>query len=511
MTQTSPCPPGAADLLAATPPDRDRYADLLWLFSIGVVVVGHWVVALLTLHGPGEVSSSRPTQLSTWLWQVMALFFFVGGFAHAQAFRSTRPAGPAGFRPPGHRPATGAFVRARAARLLPPAVAMVAIWTGLTGLLAAAGLTDGVFALGLHTITVPLWFLAVYLVIGAGRADHDAAAPAVRAVAGGGRARRRDRLGRRRGAGGRVAPAGVREPAVRLAGGAPAGIRLRDGTLLAGGRRLAAGLAGAGLGTNVLLVFGLPLVLGGRVCPVLMVGQPGNEISNTSPPTLALLAQGLFLVGLALLRPAGTAWAAGRRTWLVVVGGNSVVMTMFCWHLTACYLVQVALLAAGVRLPAADTPWWLVVLPVWLAGCAGVCAVLVRALRRFEASRASGNGSAAVASAGVVCAVVGLFGVSRVGLDGLVAGRPAAAALALVLLGWATRCSTAQPPGAPGSRLDGSRRECGHQQFGQEPPPPAPAVRSGSVSRRSGPATGPGSPDPGWPAPGPRCPAPPAR
>src|SRR5689334_9422606 len=99
MTQTSP----AADVLAAaTPPDRDRYADLLRLFSIGMVAVGHWVVAVLTLHGAGSVSTSMPVMLSTWIWQVMALFFFVGGFAHARALR--------------HDPPTGEFVRARCAR-----------------------------------------------------------------------------------------------------------------------------------------------------------------------------------------------------------------------------------------------------------------------------------------------------------------------------------------------------------------------------------------------------------
>ena len=80
----------ASELAAATPPDRDRYADLVRLYSIGMVV-GHWVVAFLMLHGYGTVGTSMPLMLSTWLWQVMALFFFVGGFAHARALRHRPP------------------------------------------------------------------------------------------------------------------------------------------------------------------------------------------------------------------------------------------------------------------------------------------------------------------------------------------------------------------------------------------------------------------------------------
>ncbi|MGH8968083.1 MAG: acyltransferase family protein, partial [Actinomycetes bacterium] len=143
--------PRPAELAAATPPDRDRYVDLLRLFSIGMVVLGHWVVVLLTVHGAGAVGTSMPLMLSTWVWQVMALFFFVGGFAHARALR--------------HGPQVGEFVRARLSRLLPPALVMLAVWTPLAVLMHAAGYRSGQFAVGLQLITVPLWFLGVYLVI----------------------------------------------------------------------------------------------------------------------------------------------------------------------------------------------------------------------------------------------------------------------------------------------------------------------------------------------------------
>ncbi|WP_051580390.1 acyltransferase family protein [Pseudonocardia acaciae] len=415
MANTTTLPHGAAELAAATPADRDRYADLLRLFAIGMVAVGHWVVALLTLHGAGTVGTSMPGMLSTWVWQVMALFFFVGGFGHARALR--------------HRPPTGTFVLGRTARLLPPAVAMLAVWAALAALMHLAGLDTGVFAEGLHRITVPLWFLGVYLVI-------VLAAPAMM--------RLHHRFGLWPVLGALTAATAVVDLVASVlppAGYAnllfvwlavhQLGYGYADGTLARGGRRLAALLAVGGLAGAVLLVFGT------SAYPVPMVGLPGNEVSNSAPPTLALLAQSVFLVGVALLlRQAGTALADRPRVWLGVATGNSMIMTIFCWHLTACYLVQGALLLAGVRLPAADTPVWLLVLPCWLAACALVCAALVLACRRFERPRRPGAAGTAVAVAGVLASALGLFAVSEVGLDtaampALALASVAAGALAL--------------------------------------------------------------------------------
>jgi hypothetical protein len=426
MANNSPSALGAADLAAATPPDRDRYADLLRLFSIGMVALGHWVVALLTLYGAGSVSTSMPVMLTTWVWQVMALFFFVGGFAHARALL--------------HRPPTGEFVRARMSRLLPPAVAMLTVWAVLAATLDVSGLAAGELAAGLHRITVPLWFLGVYLLI-------VLAAPTMM------------RLHLRFGLWPVVGTLAVAAAAVDLVA-LGAGVALvgyanmlfvwlavhqmgygyADGTLLRGGRRLAAALAVGGLGATVALVFGT------SVYPVLMVGLPGNETANSSPATLALFTQSLFLIGVALLlRPAGTALVGRPRVWFVVASGNTVIMTIFCWHLTACYLVQGALLLAGVHLPAADTPMWLLVLPGWLTACALICAGLVVLCRRFERPRPPAAVRTGAAVTGVVAAALGLFAVSETGLDGLVSWRagtaagaaplPASVALALVALG----------------------------------------------------------------------------
>lgn len=430
MTNAPTAPPRAAELAAATPADRDRYADLLRLFSIGMVVLGHWVVALLTLHGAGAVGTSLPLMLSTWVWQVMALFFFVGGFAHARALR--------------HRPSGSRFVRARLSRLLPPVLVLLAVWTALAALMHATGLTTGQFEVGLQTITVPLWFLGVYLVV-------VLAAPVTM------------RLHLRFGLWpvlGALTVATALVDAVALGAQVPQvghanyllvwlavhqlGYGYADGTLLRGGHRPAALLAGGGLAGAALLVFGT------SAYPVLMVGLPGNDVSNSSPPTLALLAQSLFLVGSALLlRRAGTALVQRPKAWLAVATGSSMIMTAYCWHLTACYLVQGVLLLVGARLPAAESPGWFAGLAGWLAACTLACAGLVALFRRFERPAEAlvrGSVGTPVVVAGTLSVAVGLFAVSRTGLDGLVTeqGLPGAVVvpLALVAAGAAALRST---------------------------------------------------------------------
>jgi hypothetical protein len=190
------------------------------------------------------------------------------------------------------------------------------------------------------------------------------------------------------------------------------------------------------------------LVFGTSAYPVLMVGLPGNDVSNSSPPNLALLAQSAFLVGTALLlRGPGSALMGRPRAWFAVATGSSVIMTVFCWHLTACYLVQSVLLVAGVGLPAADTPLWFAGLAGWLVVCSLACVGLVALFRRFERpadALVRGSVRAPAVVAGTLASAAGLFAVSKIGLDGLVTagGLPGAAVLPLALVAagvWALR------------------------------------------------------------------------
>jgi fucose 4-O-acetylase-like acetyltransferase len=110
-------------------------SQLLRLGSILMVVIGHWMVAAVYIRDgewvTGQVLAFVPeTQWLTFIWQVMPLFFFVGGYANAAAYRSAR-----------RRGVTWAdWVRGRARRLLRPVVPLVVLWIPVAGALAAASL-----------------------------------------------------------------------------------------------------------------------------------------------------------------------------------------------------------------------------------------------------------------------------------------------------------------------------------------------------------------------------------
>ena len=88
----------AAQLAAGTPATRDRYVDLLRVVSLGVVVFGHWLMAVIVTGPDGAVRTTNlltivpSLQPLTWLLQVMPVFFFVGGFSHATACGVGAPA-----------------------------------------------------------------------------------------------------------------------------------------------------------------------------------------------------------------------------------------------------------------------------------------------------------------------------------------------------------------------------------------------------------------------------------
>ena len=99
----------AADLAQATPESRDRYVDFLRLASIVVVVLGHWLMAVVIWHGDGihtgNVIGMVPRLwLATWVLQVMPIFFFVGGFANLATIDGAAPAQGAASRRVRRRP-----------------------------------------------------------------------------------------------------------------------------------------------------------------------------------------------------------------------------------------------------------------------------------------------------------------------------------------------------------------------------------------------------------------------
>ena len=76
------------DLAAATPATRNRVVDLLRAAAIVVVVLGHWLMAAVVVRGgelvPGHLLGLATwTHPLTWVFQVMPVFFLVGGYANA--------------------------------------------------------------------------------------------------------------------------------------------------------------------------------------------------------------------------------------------------------------------------------------------------------------------------------------------------------------------------------------------------------------------------------------------
>ncbi|MFI5728021.1 acyltransferase [Streptomyces cyaneofuscatus] len=428
-------------LAEATPDTRDRYVDLLRVASLGAVVLGHWMMAAVTPDGVGNLLAVVPAlQPLTWLLQVMPVFFFVGGFAHALSYRSLlrkRPEGSADS-------VYAAFLRARLQRLLRPTMVFVLVWGVAALLIQLLGGGGGLTGVTLRLVTQPLWFIGIYLAMVA------FTPPLLRL---------HERYGWGAFAG--LAGAAAAVDVLRFAAGVPyveflnfafvwlavhqLGFLRADGRLGAGpalsALRRPALLAGGGLITAVALVAAGPY-------PLSMVGMPGEKVSNMAPPTLALLCHGLWLVGaVELLRAPAARLLARPRAWRTVVAANGVAMTAFLWHLTAMLGVYGAMLALDVPLPEPATAAWWAQTPLRLAVAAALTAVLVAAFRTFErpAPTAAVQGHGPLAALGATLTLLGVLGLSMVGFAGLLEGRTALliaipvsapAAVAMTLCGW---------------------------------------------------------------------------
>ncbi|MFQ6855091.1 acyltransferase [Streptomyces sp. 35M1] len=431
------------ELAGATPATRDRYVDLLRVASLGAVVLGHWLMAAVTPDGVGNLLAVVPAlQPLTWLLQVMPVFFFVGGFSHALSYRSLLRKRPGAAPGAAADSVYSAFLRARLQRLLRPTMVFVLVWGAAALLVQLLGGGGGLTGVTLRMVTQPLWFIGIYLAM-------VAFTPPLLKL--------HERYGWGAFAG--LAGAAVVADVLRFAAGVPyveflnfAFVWLavhQLGFLRADGRihlRRAALLAGGGLVTATALVAFGPY-------PLSMVGMPGEKVSNMAPPTLALLAHGLWLVGaVELLRAPAARLLDLPRVWRTVVAANGVAMTAFLWHLTAMFGVYGALLALDVALPEpASAAWWAQV-PLRLALAAALTAALVAAFRTFERPAApatpgtpGSSGAGPLAALGATLCLLGVLGLSIVGFGGLLDGRTslliaipvsAPAAVAMTLGGW---------------------------------------------------------------------------
>ncbi|WP_405146452.1 acyltransferase [Sphaerisporangium sp. NBC_01403] len=394
-----------------TPARRDRYVDLVRAFAITAVVTGHWLVVSIT-HGPGgfagrSVLETVPwTRPLTWVFQVMPLFFLVGGYANAASLTShlRRGGGPT------------AWVLGRTARLVRPTTVLLCTLAAVALVARLAGVGPSLIGDAIWLALIPLWFLVVYIAV-------VVLAPPMYA------------LHRRAGlvvpvvltalvGAGDLTRLVLDVPYVGQANYLLAwlavhqlGFAWQDGRLPA--RPLvAAPMAVLGAGALVVLTVAGPY-------PVSMVGFAGEELQNTAPPTLALLALATAQAGVALwLRDLGNRWLRRRGPWTAVVAVNSVIMTLFLWHMTALIIGALALHGTDLMPQPApgSLPWVLLRIP-WLLCLAVILAVLVavfgRAERRTEPPAASpgarGPVAAVLTALGAAAVIAALLGIALAG------------------------------------------------------------------------------------------------
>jgi len=387
--------------------DRNRYADLLRVVAIGGVVYGHWLLISVTyrhgqLSGVDALDYVGWARWVTWLFQVMPVFFLVGGYVNARSWSAHRDGGESWTR----------WVRDRALRLLWPTAVFVVI-----GVLAAVAATlAGVPAAEVSEagwlVALQLWFLPVYLLLialtpalVAAHRRWGLAVPAAMAAAAA------------------LVSAGTTGPHLHVIGYANYlfvwgsihqwGFGWLDGTLTRKRwRPLAMAAAGAAL---------FACLLGWGPFSVDMIGS-----GNTNPPSVALLAYALAQAGLVLaLEPAVTRLLARPRLWHRVQRLNTTVMTVYLWHFAPAVVVAIAFYPTGLMpQPAVGTGEWWALRPVWFALLTAVLAAIVmavmwaeRPLLRLPAGVGpSGPWSPAILLAGLAAAMVGLARLAIVGV-----------------------------------------------------------------------------------------------
>jgi len=353
---------------------RDLFIDLLRVGGVLVVVAGHWLVVIPRVDG-GIASGTILYDVNpafwpvTWLFEILPLFFFVGGVANYLSYTRLRAHGP-----------DGSFHSRRLRRLLQPTFVFLGVWAGIEVALHIAGLGGGGlirgFSIGNITPLEPLWFLGVYLIA-------VTLSPATL------------RLHWRFGA---AVPAvmfagvvlidvlawTIREPNLELFNIVLVWLLPHQlGYFYADGRLQRARRS------HLIVVAASALVVTACLTALPFYGRnlidTGVAILGTSAPDLpfAVMCIGV-IAGALVVRPTLSRWLAEPRIAGCVRGLNRVVMTLFLWHMTAFFGVLLVLYKLGLPLPAApDAVWWLE-RPLFLILPAAGLVALTWVFARFE-------------------------------------------------------------------------------------------------------------------------------
>lgn len=390
----------ARELAQMAPPERNRWVDFLRAVSIMAVVVGHWLMAGLYVDEAGELvrgdllSVSEWAHWLTWGFQVMPVFFLVGGYSNGVSWEATLRKQEEG--------AVGTYrgwLASRVQRLITPVFPVLLLWAVLALVLTQAGLPREQIRMATEAALIPVWFLAVYLLV-------TACTPlAYRAW---------KRFGWLSFA--FFIALAMLTDWLRFANSVPyvsftnflwvfigihqLGFAWREGRF---GKPVVA-LTWFAIGLAVLIaitVYGF--------YPVSMVSAP-DGFSNSLPPTLALFALGVVQVGLVLaLEPLGRKMLDNLGIWTATVLMNGMIMTVFLWHLTAFVLVMTVcwVLLGGLGLDSVpgSTEWWLS-RPVWFAVYIIALLPMIATFARHERSFGPIRGGRTVPRARMVAGVL---------------------------------------------------------------------------------------------------------
>lgn len=347
----------ASELARNTPEDRNRYIDFLRAASILFVISGHWLIATGFFNQEtGEMTPMTvldiipETQWLTWIFQVMPIFFIVGGYSNAVSLESARR----------KNINYSTWLVSRLHRLLSPMLLLVLFWAILSFALRASGLEKQTVEFASQAALVPTWFLAIYAMI-------VILAPLTYA------------FWKKLGYLSLCIYIGL-AIVVDLAffklgwewlgwsnyfwiwlAAHHLGIAWRDNRVPSAPIMFVIGLVS-------FAVFASLIVLGPY--PLAMAGSPeADTISNTLPPKITLIALGIAQFGFLLsVQRFGRKLLANHAIWTTTVIINTMIMTIYLWHMTILVLLLgLSFLLGGVGMtmePGASEWWW--TRPLWL-------------------------------------------------------------------------------------------------------------------------------------------------
>lgn len=416
----------------STPPDRDRYLDFLRVVAILMVIVGHWVVRVVVEEDGVLVARyllevSPAWQWATLVWQVMPVFFLVGGLTNARSWRRARDQGEPPVR----------WMRGRARRLLFPMLPVLAALSA-TGAIVHVTVGPEALVLGLDVAIIPMWFLAAYLMV-------ICLTPATLEL-------------HERGSGWLLVltcllivvvvdivrftiagPTVGNQPAIAAVNFVFVWVVIHQiGYYWADGR-----LPDRAVGQTALLAGSVALLaamIGSGFYPLTMIPVEGStQPNNGSPPTAGLIVLGLAQLALALLlrRPV-EAWLRRPMAWAPIGLMGPKLISLFLWHQAVMVAVAHVVYPLGL-LPITqevDAAWWWS-RPLWVLYCAlplAAVVILVRSIDEPPGNVAAREGSPWATGVGVVLFSAGIAGLvaTDMHLEAMPLGLPWPALLAVL-------------------------------------------------------------------------------